>query len=248
LILNHIKCEIHEGVYATLYDPRFFPQTPTTGKSVDWLLAWGAKVSYVLTVDEKGSFNPGLSYKNALERAGTFVSIGGGIQTSTEAQRKETGAVTYAFSDLLKESLPPNCSDQDGILIHSDLKIKEFISNKVFVTRVPGTVPVKPGVIDASKPQVLNAFSDEITFTVVYGGSVTPSWTFVRLSVNPTSPLISATRSKIQYVTITLGPVQVPSNPTTAAQLTTEAQAIDNANLIGHAVASALQGLAIITQ
>lgn len=94
IILNHIKCEIHAGVQTVLFDPRFYPPTATTGKPPDWIRKWGAKVSYVLTADEKSSFNPGLTYKNSLARAGTFVSLGGGVQTSAEAQRKETGAVT----------------------------------------------------------------------------------------------------------------------------------------------------------
>jgi hypothetical protein len=240
IILNHIKCEIHAGVQTALYEPWFFPHDPTKGyKSVDWLLGWGAKVTYVLTVDEKSQFNPGLSWRNPLGKVGTFETISGGVQTSADAQRKETGAVTYAFADLLKETPIKTCADQDGFLIHSNLRIAEFISNKIFLTRVPGTVPDKPISID-SKPQILNAFSDEITFTVMYGGSITPSWTFVRLSVNPTSPLFATSRSKIQYVTVTVAPVFVPSTPTTAAVISPEGQSIDSANLTGHAVASAL--------
>jgi hypothetical protein len=240
-IMNHIKCEIHAGVQTALYDPRFFPFDPTRGdKSVDWLRGWGAKVTYVLTVDEKSQLNPGLSWKNPLGPTGTFQSISGGVQTSAEARRAETGAVTYSFADLLKEAPITSCADQNGFLIHSNLRIAEFISNKIFITRVPGTVPKNPVSVDSSKPQVLNAFSDEITFTVMYGGSITPSWTFVRLSVNPTSPLFGVNRSKIQYVTITLAPLASPSSPTTAAIIAPEGQLIDNANLTGHAVASAL--------
>jgi hypothetical protein len=241
-ILNHIKCEIHAGVQTALYEPWFFPYDPTKGyKSVDWLRGWGAKVSYVLTVDEKSQLNPGLSWRNPLGPVGTFQSISGGLQTSAEAQRKETGAVTYAFADLLNEApITDGCADQNGFLIHSNLRIAEFIANKIFTTRVPGTVPNKPVSVDpSSKPQVLNAFSDEITFTVTYGGSITPSWTFVRLSVNPTSPLFAATRFKIQYVSITVAAV-TPSTPTTAAVIYPEGQFIDSANLIGHAVASSL--------
>jgi hypothetical protein len=248
LIINQLKCEIHQGIYSTVYDPNFYPPSSTTGKSPDWLLTWGAKVSLVLTADEKGSFNPGLSYKNPFQKMGTFASVSGGLQSSAEAQRKETIAVTYAFSDLMKEALSPNgCSDGHGVLIHSDLRIGEFISNKIFLTRVPGTIPGEPKSIDASsKPLIMSAFSDEITFILTYGGSVTPSWNFVRLSVDPTSPLLSATRTKTQYVTITLGPV-APSSPTQAAKLEAEADELNNANLIGHAVATALQNFRVQT-
>jgi hypothetical protein len=242
-ILNHIKCEIHAGVQTALYDPRYYPYNAKRGdKNVDWLRGWGAKVSYVLTVDEKSQLNPGLSWKNPLIPTGTFQSISGGLQTSAEAQRKETGAVTYAFADLLNETpITDGCVDQNGFLIHSNLRIAEFISNKVFLTRVPGTYPDKPNTTDpSSKPQIVNAFSDEITFTVIYGGNITPSWTFVRLSVNPTSPLFGAMRSKIQYVTITVAQLVTKSNPTTAAVINDQGQVIDSANLIGHAVSSAL--------
>jgi hypothetical protein len=81
LILNHIKCEIHAGVQTALYDPRFFPPSPTTGKSAEWLRGWGAKVSYVVSADEKSSLNPGVSRKNPFEVKGTFESISGGVQT-----------------------------------------------------------------------------------------------------------------------------------------------------------------------
>ena len=246
-ILNHIKCEIHFGVQNTLYDPRFYPPTTSTGKSPKWLLDWGAKVTYVLTDTEKNTLNPGLSYTNPFSKAGTLFSLGGGLETSAEAQRRETGAVTYAFSDLLKEAPIRNCDDQNGILIHSNLRIAEFISNKVFPTRVPGTTPDKPVSIDDSKPLVLNAFTDEITFTVAYGASITPSWTFVRLSVNPNSPLYGASRTNIQYVTITIGKVQSPSSSSSAAQLSQEAQILESANLIGHAVSTALRGTSTIS-
>lgn len=245
LILNQIKCEIHQGVYDTLYDPNFYPSTPTNGKSVEWLRDWGAKVTYIITVDEKSSFNPGVSYKNPFRKMGTFFSLGGGLQISSEAQRRETGAVTYDFKDLLKDPRPSNCEVRNGVLIHSNLKIADFISNKVFTTRVPGTVPTTLHVIDTSKPQVLNAFSDELTFTVIYGGSATPTWNFIRLSVDPVAPLISAARSKIQYASITLGPVTENASPVKAARLAPEAELIDQAHVIGRTLAPSLQGTGI---
>jgi len=240
LILNEIRCEIRTGVENALYDKRFNPPTSTTGKSPDWLLKWGAKVSYVLTGDDKASLNPGVSWENPFRKMNTFVSLAFGVQSSAESTRKETGAVTYAFSDLLKQQ---PCNPPKGILIHSDLKIPEFISDKVFITRVPGTVPTAPRTIDTSTPQILNAASEEITFVVIYGGNFTPSWKFVRISVNPSmgTPLLSGTRTKTQYASITLGPIEKPADSVNAPRLSGPAETIDSANLIGHAVSTAIQ-------
>lgn len=244
-ILNHIQCEIRRGIENALFDPRFYPpdpKNPDPAKSIDWIRTWGAKVSYVFTVDEKGSIAPGFSWKEALATKGTTAGVSGGVQGSSESQRKETGAVTYAFADWIGNApkVPLSCTDQDGVQIHSDLKIADFINNKLFVARVPGTLPNAPKALNDDKPLTLSAFSDEITFTVSYGANVTPSWVFVRLSVNPSGSLLSDTRSKTQYVSITLGPVATPSSKTSASQLNSEAQQIDSANLIGHAIGAAL--------
>lgn len=51
-----------------------------------------------------------------------------------------------------------------------------------------------------------------VQFTLAYGGSVTPTWTFVRFK-GPTSPLFSTSGTRIHTLNITLGPV----NPTTNA-------------------------------
>lgn len=252
-ILNHLKCEIHLGVQSVIDDPNFVGN-PRGGRKPSWLigtgvgtdLGWGAKVSYVLTADEKNQFNPGLSYTNPFAKMGTLFSLSGGIQSSAEARRKETGAVTYAFADLMnREARIPatGCENQDGVLIRSNLKIADFIRNKVFVTRVPGTTPDDAVTIDSGPPQILNAFSDEITFTIIYGASITPSWVFVRLSVNPEAPLLSAERTKTQYVTITVAPILTRSSRQSAAKISEEGQLIDSANLIGHSVASAIRSL-----
>jgi hypothetical protein len=243
-ILNQIKCELHKGVQDTLYDPRFYPPTDTTGRSVDWLKGWGAKVALQLTVDEKGSLNPGLNLTEPLHKAGTLFSFGFGIQTSSEASRQESIAATYAFNDLLLEGPIAKCSDENGILIHSDLKIGEFISNKAYVTRIPGTLPPTATTTDPSgKPKFLDALSYEAKFIVIYGANATPGWTFVRLSVNP-AQLASAMRTKTQDVLITLGEVTNPARPPNVPpQLSSQAETLHNARLSGQSVNTALQNL-----
>jgi hypothetical protein len=239
MVVNQIKCELHKGVQDTLNDPLFSSAAPVPGNSINWLRTWGAKVTLELTVDEKGSLNPGISLVEPFSAPskGLF-SLGIGVGGSADATRKETIGFQYAFADLLAEGdINGPCANEKGILIHSDLKIGDFIKNKAFVARVPGTI-VSP----------YTAFNYEATFLVSYGGSATPSWQFVRLTVNPNGPFASASRSRTQHVIITLGQTEpsTPATPTTLAapaRVSREVEAVHDAAIIGYSVATAIQSL-----
>jgi hypothetical protein len=147
------------------------------------LRKWTAKVTLTLTIDEKSGLNPGVSYFKPLANAiasfspfaGQNVSIarnftlGGGLTASADATRKETLGFTYTFKDLLSERpIDGPCDNENGILIR-DLKIGQFIANKVFIANIPSSVAAKKGV------SPFNIFNYEATFVVVYGGNVTPT-------------------------------------------------------------------------
>jgi len=246
-IVNQIKCELHKGLQETL--AQYGQNGPYYGNSIDWIRKWGAKVTLTLTVDEKGGLNPGLTFFAPMaNRVFTFNSggpvtraqnftLGLGLQASADATRKEAIGFTYSFADLLAENpIRGKCDNENGILIHSDLKIGEFIENKAFVAKVPGSVTTaKAGESPYS------TFSYEATFVVIFGGSVTPTWNLARLSANVASPFLNAVRTKTQDVIITLGPIDQPATPTKPPALTTEAQNAHLAALIGQAVAQAIQ-------
>lgn len=229
-IVNNVKCEITLGVVESL-------QAYGTGgehKAIDWLPGWGATVAMKLTVDEKSSLSPGVTFtppNNAF-------SLGLAPSGSADATRVEQIAFTYSFQDLLKDYRRhpfSSCSEnENGVLVKSDLKIAQFITDKVFIATVPGSTE-NPG-----NKSPYTTFSDEITFVAAYGGGITPTWKFTRVTVNP-STLFSATRTNTDDLTITLGPVVVPATKTAPAQLSIEAENIHFANLIGSAVATAIQ-------
>jgi hypothetical protein len=245
VIVSQIKCELHKGVQDTLTEAGGF--SAFSGNNIDWLRTWGATVTLTLTVDEKSGFNPGLTFLSPMKNetyllSGTSItspqafSLGLGLQGSGDATRKETIAFNYAFNDLLNEKpIRTSCEHENGLFIHSDLKIGQFIENKAFIAKVPGTVKAtKPG----SSP--FTTFTYEATFVIVYGGSATPSWKLARLSANSSSSLLSLMRTKTQDVTITMGPVvSPPSAPT--AMLSQDVQNAHFAALIGQAVAQAIQ-------
>jgi hypothetical protein len=248
-IVNAIKCELRKGVRDVLEDPMYSPTTGTTGNQVDWLRQWGTKVSLQLSVSENGAFNPGVTFTTPFQTSSQSFSLGLGVQSSAEALRKETIGFSYAFSELLNEpKIDFPCTDPHRILIHSNLKIGDFIKAKAFIARVPGTIPTN------TTAGPFSAFSYEVQFTVEYGGSITPSWKLVRLSTNTNSPLLSAKRKKIQNMTLTLGPMAESSSQSAAdvikrtgagIQLAPDAEAVHNANLIGQAIVSSIRSLQI---
>ena len=112
--------------------------------------------------------------------------------------------------------------------------------NKVIISQDEGILQgVKNDPVDATKAMTkpdkkssspFTAFSDEISFVVVYGGNATPTWKLVNVTGIANSPFISATRTRTHDVTIAMGR---PGTP--------EIEAVHNAQLIGQAVATAIQ-------
>lgn len=242
-VVGEIQCELEKAVYNAVNDPHF-PPGPNTGNSVDWMRKWGAKVTFTLTVDEKGGLNPGVTFFTPFENSvkkfssgsvttAQSFSFGLGLQASSDATRTETISYTYAFADLLKQKSITNitCPYEDGVTIHSDLKINDFVKNKVYLARLPGLL----GITTPSSPYT--AFSDQISFVVIYGGNINPVWKFVNISGNSSSsPLASSTRTKTQNVLITLGlVVETSGQPPT---LSADANAVHNAGLTGQAVST----------
>ncbi len=218
-IINHIKCELHKGVDDAIR--KYYGAGQRSGNKADWIKHWLATVTLKLTVDEKGSANPGLSRVRTLSDTRSF-TLGAGGNASSEATRIETISFTYPLRELRSARPVVNpCEKAGELLIEGDLKIGQFLDKKIFLSTVPGTI-IGP----------YRAFSYEVTFVVVYGSSVTPTWKLVEFKANPDSPFLNATRTRTHEVTITIAP------PGDAAA---EAAAIHNAALIGQAAAAAIR-------
>ncbi len=256
IIVNNVKCELRNGVYETMEMLR--TNTPYPGENIDWLLRQGATVTLKLSVDEKSSLNPGISFSDPLQNAVKLFPSGGnvtisrsftgglGAVNSIDGTRTEIIAFTYSFYDLLHEKgieqyLGKPCDNEDGVFIQSDLKIRQFLLNKVFIAKVPGSVIVHS---DKEKPKVVaspfSTFSYQVTFVASFGLNGTPTWKLTTLSVNPTSPLFSASHQRTQDLTISVGKT-TPATKTNPAVPSAEMAALHNAALIGQAVATAIQ-------
>ena len=167
IIVNNVKCEIRNGVYEAKRLLR--ARVPFQGNDITWLEQQGALVTLKLAVDEKSALNPGISYANF---APNPFSFGVGTANSTDATRTEIVAFTYSFHDLLHERgveryLGVPCDHEDGVLIQSDLKIKEFIVNKVFLAKVPGSVVIEDVPGGRTVPNnPFSTFQYEVNFVI----------------------------------------------------------------------------------
>lgn len=241
IIVNNVKCEIRNGVY----EARRLLQahTPFPGNDISWLEQQGALVTLKLAVDEKSALNPGISYS---DKPPLPFSLGVGSANSADATRTEIVAFTYSFHDLLHERgvekyLGTPCDHEDGVLIQSDLKIREFIVNKVFLAKVPGSVVIEDVPGGRTVPNnPFSTFSYEMTFVVSYGVNGTPTWKFTRITVNPSSSFFSTSQQRTQDLTISIGRT-APATKNGPATPSPEAVALHNAALIGQAVATAIQ-------
>jgi hypothetical protein len=230
-IIASIRCEITRGVYRAL----------STGK-VPWLAGWGAAVSLNLTWEEHGGISPGLTYTTPFGIASETFNLAAGFSGSGKATRVE--AITFILENkmLLREAMLTartttglDCSAlEEGWTVQSNLKIDEFIYDKATIAagNEARTRPIE-------YPQY-STFQETITFVVSVGASATPSWKFVRLTVNPGSDFVTASRAKTSEVIITFGPLTKPASPAGPAELALQSAVQHEAALFGRATASSI--------
>jgi hypothetical protein len=243
-LIQHVKCELHRSVQLVLAHDAEAKVDPALDAS--WLRDWGAKISLKVVIDEKLSSAPGVSFNNPMRNVIKTFPKGGNVTTaqsqstalgatfSSSATRTETIGFFYPFKELLAErEITEPCSKADGMLIEGDLGIGDFLQGKVLPTQVPGTLSHKPG----SSPYDVMTY--QVSFVVSAAGTANPSWKLVYLSVNPTGPLISGSRSRTNDLTLTLGPVKVDDKGKIEAAEALRDQHL--ANLIGNAVAESIQ-------
>lgn len=233
-IIANIRCEVTRGVYNAL----------ATG-NVPWIVNWGTTISLNLIWDEQSSINPGLTYTTPIGTGSQTFSLGGGLTGSAHATRNEAITFTLENKTLLREAMLTrraqsglDCSAlEEGATVQSDLKIDEFIYDKATIAggHEARTRPIE-------YPQ-FSTFQETLTFVVTFSGNVTPSWKLIRLSVNPSTPFIDASRIKTSTIIITLGPLEKPATPAGPAELAFQARTQHDAAFAGGSTASAILSL-----
>lgn len=235
-LVQLIKCEVGTGAEEALHQPAL-QNSPFARTSAEWLRNLSANVSLKITVDEKSSVNVGGSYNDYRPAVTQFnysvqesFKLGLGVQASSQATAIETTGFSFPVATLMSlyaraqaEHVPCN-QLAGGKPIVSELGIPDFLRRKALLAASAGLI----GDDSASYPYT--TFVYEASFIVTYGGSINPLWTLVQLTAIAPGPLYNLVRTKTHNVTITFGPIDSP-----------QTAAVANANLVGQAVASALE-------
>ena len=242
IMVRHIRCEISHALLDVL----------AMNGGPRWITDWGAQVTLKLTVEEQSGLNPGVSVFTPLQNVikpfpfggnillGRSRTVSAGASVTAKATRLETIAFTYAFADLIDEARKEVAAGQycdyyqNGVMVQSDLKIRQFIYDKAFIATT-GEATTKD-----IRAAPYTTFSEDLTFVASYGGSVTPTWKFARITVDPNSPTASATRSHTDEVIITLAKA-TPATKRSPAQLSPQGQLVHNAQVTGSFTASSIQ-------
>jgi hypothetical protein len=264
-LVDYLACEVRNSVQAALLQDqelaamrRSAGLKPTT---LDWLKGYAAQITLTLTVDEKSALNPGIALNSVFPNATTaFVnhpsvstpqsfSLGLAGAFSTEATRKETLSLYLDLKDAVSTKQlaiakangvvehPEACNQVGGGMIESGIKFRDWLLDVTLPAAVEGgVVPnYSQALSGAAKALKKDAISHEVTFVVIYGGNVTPTWKLVNISANQGSaPFFSVQRTNTQDVIITLGPAQEKT-------LSVAAQNTILASQIGIAVANAIR-------
>ena len=245
-LIFHIQCQLAMAVSeAARFDAANAATVPPELRA-KWLNEWGAKISLVMSVNNKNNISPGLTFNSPLENAVTVFSENGNVTTpqsrsvslgynwSADATRTETIGFFYSFKDLLASTIDPTkCKPSMGPYLSSDLKITDFLMKGLDISFQPGAIIRREGESPYS------TFTYEVKFIVTTGGSATPAWKLVELSANQSGNLFGASRIHTDDLTITMGKIETKDGK---AVPTLEFDQQHLANLIGQAVSNSLQG------
>src|SRR5580700_2338743 len=193
-IVNHVQCEISKGIY-DVYNAVSTKQF----QFGDWLYTkdWGASVTITLTFQDQSALNPGVSLTTPLENSIHTFPVGGPVTSgqsfalglggagSGNATRQETIQFTYTNKVLLNwilarkavlarqgKELTKNFCDytNTGIMINSDLKIDQFIYDKMSINS-------NGNVFDPANRNSppFNTFQEQLTFVASLNANATPT-------------------------------------------------------------------------
>jgi hypothetical protein len=172
----------------------------------DFLNDWGAEVAFTFTIVEKSDVNS-TGVWMPLSPLSSVFTLGASADVSAQATRVEKLNYFYPVRGLfIREGQPPcDASREDpsgSFLIKNDLKIAELLDFRT-ISVVTGNAP---GPISGDK----NVLSHQITFQVVTGGGLTPTWVLTRGTINGSGTFLSGSRDRTHDLVITFGPLDKP--------------------------------------
>jgi len=215
-VIKSIHCEVGNAI-SDLYDKA--KQYPDMAPVTSALETWGMQLTLSLKTEEKGSLSPAVVWSPPSPATALF-SLAGGVSGSADAIRTDKVYIFYRVKDLKhyrcetgRQPLGPVSSP----LIQKSLKFRDFLFDMLVpVGDSDVSLPTTP-----SGPLEKNVLYYEVSFEITTSGSLTPTWTFAHVTVNPSGTLASASRDRTHDLQITMGPADSAGlkGPAASAQL-----------------------------
>lgn len=219
-----IQCEIIYAIKAA--DVQAAKLAAVEKEKVDFFKKWGVKYTLSLNVVEDTSFTPNLNLISRttpiamLESGDSVLTLNPGFTLSSGATRIETDQV---FKTVESVQTKNNCAPDEKFnhpFFNNSLGIQPWLTTRLGL--------VKSGFFESISEK--ESFTYQLQFEITKRVGVTPKWEFVRRTVKDASPNGAAGRVTKHSILITFGPV---SEDKTRESLSTQAEAVHNARLIG---------------
>jgi hypothetical protein len=202
-IVRSVRCELRNAVTVIVNQDIEAARHRVSHRTyTDFLNNWGAEVAFTFTIVEKTVVNPAGVWMPPSPATAIF-TLGGDVSVSGQATRVETMNIFYTVKELY---LPPgqtcDASGEDpsgSFLIRNDLKLAELLEFRLFAAETG----------NASTPNSgdKNVLSHQVTFQVVTGGGLTPTWQLTRGTINGSGTFLSGSRDRTHDLVITFGPI-----------------------------------------
>jgi hypothetical protein len=207
-IADHVRCEVQRSVAL-----EYRPDDPNRAQLFDW----AAKVALTVRAFDKGTANPGVSVFNT---AGTFTLAAGG-QFETDGTREMTMTYLLPFNELLNNGARPKDKKRIDV-VSQQLPCDSLVLENGVTEPIAGNLGLHASLLAALnawdarntlseriKGGPFDTITHHVTFVVIAGGSVTPSWKFANVTTNSSSPFLSGMRTNTDELLITIGPGQL---------------------------------------
>ena len=241
-VIAQVTCEVQNALQILIKNDQRRQKGIGQPPRLDFLYKnWGIDILMVLTIDEKSTLAPSVSFNTPVQNATKFFSrtvttstpqsfsttFGG--QLSSEGYRQEKVHIFFKVADLtgklegiksvetLGEHKCPYYPANATLFVQSDLKIYDWLNSML------GSQEIGQIDLNAKDPLTKDGvLSDEIRFEIVSMGNINPTWKLIDISANMGSaPLYNASRDRTQDLTITLGPAKDGSLSSSQGQIST---------------------------
>lgn len=200
-IAQHVKCELQRAV-AVEYEP--------SDPNRRILYDWAAKVALTIRARDESALNANLSVLDRLLEF-TFAATG---RLEANGTREMTMTYYLPFNELLdnKKIVQSHLRTQDCDAGRERSVIEPIAGNLGIHQSLKAaleTWDISRTLSDRLEGGPFDTITHHVTFVVIGGGTVTPSWRLVRVSANTAQSFVSATRTRTDELLITIGPTQL---------------------------------------